>query len=200
MRKFFLFLINYYVINIYGKSRYVSTILYLGTRCEWSASRYCRFTFEDRPSGTHWLGGWVGPRDGLDFVEKRKFLPLPEANPSRPACSHSLCRLSHPGSPYSYIIFQEASLCTLASWLNSNAPNKAGAPTNSTEFFMYLSFPPSKCWDSNSMVPLPVQLFDTVHIAWANDNFVIYFYSPQISSWCDILRLRVHCFSWMFIL
>jgi hypothetical protein len=22
--------------------------------------------------GTHWLGGWVGPRAGLDDVEKRK--------------------------------------------------------------------------------------------------------------------------------
>jgi hypothetical protein len=25
---------------------------------------------------THWIGGWVGPRTGLDDVEKRKFLTL----------------------------------------------------------------------------------------------------------------------------
>jgi hypothetical protein len=25
------------------------------------------------PPGTHWIGGWVGPRAGLDMVEKRKF-------------------------------------------------------------------------------------------------------------------------------
>jgi hypothetical protein len=35
---------------------------------EWSASRPGRFT-----PGTHWIGGWVGPRTGLD-VEMRKFL------------------------------------------------------------------------------------------------------------------------------
>jgi hypothetical protein len=27
--------------------------------------------------GTHWIGGWVDPRTGLDDVEKRKFLTLP---------------------------------------------------------------------------------------------------------------------------
>jgi hypothetical protein len=27
--------------------------------------------------GTHWIGGWVDPRAGLDDVEKRKFLTLP---------------------------------------------------------------------------------------------------------------------------
>jgi hypothetical protein len=29
------------------------------------------------PSSTHWLGGWMGPRAGLDDVEKRKLLLLP---------------------------------------------------------------------------------------------------------------------------
>jgi hypothetical protein len=29
------------------------------------------------PPGTHWIGGWVGPRAGLDDMEKRKFLTLP---------------------------------------------------------------------------------------------------------------------------
>jgi hypothetical protein len=37
---------------------------------EWSASRPSHFT----PS-THWIGGWVCPRTGLDDV-KRKILPL----------------------------------------------------------------------------------------------------------------------------
>jgi hypothetical protein len=39
---------------------------------EWSASRLCRFT-----PGTHWIGGWVDSRAGLDDVEKRRFLTLP---------------------------------------------------------------------------------------------------------------------------
>jgi hypothetical protein len=27
---------------------------------------------EDKASGAHYIGGWVGPRIGLDTVEKRK--------------------------------------------------------------------------------------------------------------------------------
>jgi hypothetical protein len=30
----------------------------------------------ERGPGTHWIGGWVGPRTSLDDVEKRKCLPL----------------------------------------------------------------------------------------------------------------------------
>jgi hypothetical protein len=58
---------------------------------EWSASRPCRFTPGERAPGTHWIGGWVGPRAGLDDVEGRLELrPL-----GRPARSQSLYRLSH---------------------------------------------------------------------------------------------------------
>jgi hypothetical protein len=31
----------------------------------------------ERAPGTHWIGGWVGPRASLDKVENRKFLTLP---------------------------------------------------------------------------------------------------------------------------
>jgi hypothetical protein len=37
---------------------------------EWSASRPCRFTPGERTPDTHSTGGWVGPRAGLDNVEK----------------------------------------------------------------------------------------------------------------------------------
>jgi hypothetical protein len=56
--------------------------------------------------GTHWIGGWVGSRVGLDDVEKRKILTLPgfELRPlGLPARSQSLYRLSYP-SPSSYVI------------------------------------------------------------------------------------------------
>jgi hypothetical protein len=43
---------------------------------EWSASRLCRFTPGEKASGTHSIGGWVGPRAILGDV-KRKFLTLP---------------------------------------------------------------------------------------------------------------------------
>jgi hypothetical protein len=39
---------------------------------EWSPSGTGLFS-----PGTHWIAGWVGPRAGLDDVEKRKFLTLP---------------------------------------------------------------------------------------------------------------------------
>jgi hypothetical protein len=61
---------------------------------ELSASRPSRFT-----PGTRWIGGWVGPRDGLGDLEKRKFLtqPGPELRPlGRPVRSQSLYRLSYP--------------------------------------------------------------------------------------------------------
>jgi hypothetical protein len=48
----------------------------------------------------HWIGGWVAPRNGLDDVEKRKFLTLPglEIRPlGRPARSQLLYRLRYPG-------------------------------------------------------------------------------------------------------
>jgi hypothetical protein len=38
---------------------------------EWSTSRPGRFI-----PGTHWIGGWVGPRTGLDDVENKQNLTL----------------------------------------------------------------------------------------------------------------------------
>jgi hypothetical protein len=68
---------------------------------EWSASHPDRFTPGERASGTHWVGGWMGPNVGPDDVEKRKFLTLPELEfrpLGRPARSKSLYRLRYPGS------------------------------------------------------------------------------------------------------
>jgi hypothetical protein len=47
---------------------YFSTLALVGG--EWSASRPRRFTPEERVPGTHWIGGWVDPRAGLDDMEK----------------------------------------------------------------------------------------------------------------------------------
>jgi hypothetical protein len=52
---------------------------------EWSASRPGRFTPKERASGTHGIGGWVGPRAVLDAVVKRKIPSLRrESNPRTP--------------------------------------------------------------------------------------------------------------------
>jgi hypothetical protein len=47
---------------------------------EWSASRSCRYTPGEGAPGIHRIVGWVGPRTGLDEVEKRKFLPYRDSN------------------------------------------------------------------------------------------------------------------------
>jgi hypothetical protein len=54
----------------------------------------------ERASGTHWTGGYVGPRARLDDVERRRIFPLPELELrilGRPARSQSLYRLSYLG-------------------------------------------------------------------------------------------------------
>jgi hypothetical protein len=68
---------------------------------EWSASRPSCFTLGERAPGTHWRGGWVDPRAGLDDVDKRKFLTLLglELRPlGCPVRSQSLYRLRYPGT------------------------------------------------------------------------------------------------------
>jgi hypothetical protein len=49
--------------------------------------------------GTHWIGGWVGPRTVLEDMERRKISPLPGLelqHVCRPACSQSLYRWGIP--------------------------------------------------------------------------------------------------------
>jgi hypothetical protein len=41
---------------------------------EWSASCHGHFTLGEKITGTHWIGGWVGLRNSLEAVEKRKIL------------------------------------------------------------------------------------------------------------------------------
>jgi hypothetical protein len=52
---------------------------------EWSTSRPGRRTPRETASGTHWIGGWVGPRAVLESMVKRK-IPRPhrELNPRTP--------------------------------------------------------------------------------------------------------------------
>jgi hypothetical protein len=45
---------------------------------EWSDSHTGRFTSGDRAIGTQWIGGFVGPRTGLNAVGKKKHLTLAE--------------------------------------------------------------------------------------------------------------------------
>jgi hypothetical protein len=52
---------------------------------EWSVSCPDCFTTRESTPGTHWIGGWVGPRAILDMMVKRKFpAPHQESNPRMP--------------------------------------------------------------------------------------------------------------------
>jgi hypothetical protein len=55
---------------------------------EWLASRPGHFIPGNRAPGTHWIGGWVGPRIGL-YAVKRKILTWRESNADRPARRHT---------------------------------------------------------------------------------------------------------------
>jgi len=60
---------------------------------EGSAARPGRTLYPQERHGTHFTGGWVGPRAGLDV---RKTRPRRDSIPDRPAHSQSLYRLSCP--------------------------------------------------------------------------------------------------------
>jgi hypothetical protein len=77
---------------------------------EWSASHPGRFILGERSPGTHWIGGWVDTKAGLDDVEKRKLLTLTglKLRPlRRPARSQSLYQLRYPGSLLHTIYLQK---------------------------------------------------------------------------------------------
>jgi hypothetical protein len=73
--------------DVLGEQRYSSTHSLTSALdgAEWSASRPGRFTPKERTLGTHWIGGWVGPRAVLEAVVNRKIPSLRrEANPRTP--------------------------------------------------------------------------------------------------------------------
>jgi hypothetical protein len=58
---------------------------------EWSASCLGRFTPKERAPGTHWIGGWMGPRASVDTAVRRKIPnPCRDSNPYHPASSNTL--------------------------------------------------------------------------------------------------------------
>jgi hypothetical protein len=64
-------------MKVYGLSGCIDPhFLTLAIAAEWSAPRPYHFTPGERAPGTYCMGGWVGPRDGLDDIKKRKFLTL----------------------------------------------------------------------------------------------------------------------------
>jgi hypothetical protein len=62
--------------RMWGEEVQLLLILNLGTRWGWveSVTPRPRFPPGERTPGTHWIGGWVGPRAGLDAEARRKIL------------------------------------------------------------------------------------------------------------------------------
>jgi len=60
---------------------------------EWSASHPSHFTAREIVLSTHWMGGWVGRRAGLNMVSKRK-IPGPhlESNTGNLMVQHIVSR------------------------------------------------------------------------------------------------------------
>jgi hypothetical protein len=84
-------------IDVYVQG-FLTSALVEGKR---SASRpYC-FTPGERAPDTHWIGDWVDPRAGLEYMDKWEVFILPgfDLNPlCRPARMQSLYRLRYRGS------------------------------------------------------------------------------------------------------
>jgi hypothetical protein len=66
---------------------------------------------KERASGTHWIGGWVGPRAGLDTAVKRK-IPSPwrDSNPRSSSPQPSTIPLGYPGT---FFFFSEKEVVKL---------------------------------------------------------------------------------------
>jgi hypothetical protein len=70
--KLSLCLTKHYAMKAYGEVDVQSHIFFTSALAggEWSASGTGRFAPRKTATGTHWIKGWVGPRAGLDDVEK----------------------------------------------------------------------------------------------------------------------------------
>jgi hypothetical protein len=58
-------------MKAYGRANAISATF----GSEWSASCPSCFTSGEGAPGTHWIGGWVGPRTSLDNMKKKRSYP-----------------------------------------------------------------------------------------------------------------------------
>jgi hypothetical protein len=78
---------------------------------EWPASRPGRFTPVKGHRVPILIGGWVGPRTGLDDTERRKIsCPCRDSNPSRPDRSPSLYQLIYPVFICTFLVYSLSDL------------------------------------------------------------------------------------------
>jgi hypothetical protein len=86
---------------------------------EWPASRPGHFTPRERTPGTHWIGGWVGPRAGLDAVVKIK-IPIPCQEPNPPVILWFRTKVKIGGSRCGFTYYKILlTLCTVIHFAGS---------------------------------------------------------------------------------
>jgi hypothetical protein len=68
-------------VKAYSGPQGVLLSLNLGNRWRWVVSFMLQPFYLQGITNTLWIGGWVGPRAGLDVSEKRNLLPLLEIEP-----------------------------------------------------------------------------------------------------------------------
>jgi hypothetical protein len=111
-----------------------------------SGQRHARAALypRERTPGIHWIGDWVGPRDGLDTEGRWRILCICRAsNLGRPVCSQPLYWLSYPTpvplrmkcirctrsveviKSYTQVVIHFDAHITLRLWLHSALPWKA---------------------------------------------------------------------------
>jgi hypothetical protein len=112
-------------------------ILNLGTRWRLVVSFMTRplYSRENVP-GTHWIGGLVGPRAGVDAVAKRQKYPLPaparESNSGRLVCSLLFILTELPG--LSARIINELGQTVFSCKLEGTGPYVLASYSGSSEF------------------------------------------------------------------
>jgi hypothetical protein len=75
--------------------------------------RPCFYPQETTP-GTHWTGGWVGPRAGLDTEDRGKILfPCRETNPGRPVIQPVVRHCTAWANPAPVLIEYQRQICWL---------------------------------------------------------------------------------------
>jgi hypothetical protein len=131
-----------------------------------SASSPGHFTPGEIARRSQWIEGWVGPRTGLDDVEKRKILTLPglEICPlARPPRSQSLYRLRYPDLKISHVYV----LITFSALFLSLFPL----------FFLHISF-------SSPFLPFIPPFLSSLFI-YSILSFFIFSFSNPISLFSD---------------
>jgi hypothetical protein len=132
----------------------------------------------ERAPGTHWTGGWVGPKAGMDNMQKRKFLPPLGYSNSDP------------------LVVQHVASCYTDCAIPALKVEEKG-PLNTFKNYETLVFRHwcCRCW--NSLLRLyrslnPGRWNETHFIAWATDNVKFFTKPAELDQNCNFWQ-QISC-------